>query len=271
MLHDFDERLVLDDAKKQHVIYDEHIVRYRFAAGLARGKKILDIACGSGYGTNILSEAGAESAIGVDADEDVVAKARSEYKRGNLEFCLGDAQNLTYEDKSFDMVSSFETIEHLQDVKSYLGEISRLVKDKGLALISTPNREVSKEENPFHLKEYNYDEFLVLLRGYFEYVEILEQGNGITSYIAPRLFNKNGECVTMYITNKPEPVYFLALCSHSPIDIESIVLPVASINPAALRNLYDNPGMKAVNNLYKLLIRIPGMKRLLSFARKRID
>ena len=69
----FDERLIPDNDSQTNIIYNEHLVRYQLAAKLARGKKVLDIACGSGYGANILAEAGAAQVIAVDISSEAVA------------------------------------------------------------------------------------------------------------------------------------------------------------------------------------------------------
>ena len=87
-------------------------MRYRLAAQLAPGRRVLDAGSGEGYGTAILAAAGAASAVGIDLDEESVAHARERY--GPM-FQAADAADLPFDDASFDLVVCFETIEHLDD------------------------------------------------------------------------------------------------------------------------------------------------------------
>jgi O-antigen biosynthesis protein len=258
MPHAFDERLIIDKHKRRHIIYDEHIVRYEFVAPLAKGKTVLDIACGSGYGTKVLALAGAQKAIGMDIDETAVAYAQSNYNHPNIEFRAGSATKTGVEDKSIDFISSFETIEHITDQETYLEEMCRILKDDGLVFVSTPNREVYKEKNPFHVKEFSLDEFKEILGKYFKSTRIIEQKNAIATSL------QAGEEIGKVILSNPGKVmYFLAICSKKEVNLDILELqPVTSLNPQALTDLYENPGMKIVNSLYTILIKIPGVKKL---------
>ena len=80
MRNTFDERLVPDDSAKQHIIYDEHLIRYELAKEFVKDKTVLDIACGSGYGTKILAEAGAREVEGIDISEEAIISARKNYE-----------------------------------------------------------------------------------------------------------------------------------------------------------------------------------------------
>jgi ubiquinone/menaquinone biosynthesis C-methylase UbiE len=261
MAHIFDERLNVNPETKQFIIYDEHLVRYEFAKRFVKGKKVLDIACGSGYGAKILAEAGAEKVIAVDIDKEAVAAAKINYFHKNIEYLESSAEEIKLADKSIDIIVSFETIEHLKNPERYLNELKRVVKDGGTVIISTPNDDVFHAKNPFHFKEYNKDEFGNLLKKYFRYCEIFDQANGIASYIKIDRQNKNGKI--FIAENKENPLYFIAVCSNG----EIIDLPkdnMASVNPAALHNLYNNPGLKAVNKVYSLIIKIPGVLKIIN-------
>jgi len=254
----FDERLTIDEDNRSNVIYDEHLVRYELAARLAAGKKVLDIACGTGYGSNILAQAGAEKVIGMDRSAEAVAEAKKNYQKINLEYKEGDAENIKEADKSFDLAVSFETIEHLQDADKYLAEIARVLSAEGLFLVSTPNREVFGQKNPFHLKEFTRGEFEAILGKYFNNIIILEQTNGIASIIKGAA---NGK---IFLSDSAKPLYFLAICSNNALNLaefsqESIV----SVNPAALDRMHNNPAVKLVDTIYSLIIRIPGAKSFL--------
>ena len=89
----------------------EHVHRYLWAEQFARGKRVLDIACGEGYGSEILARS-AEHVIAVDLSEDTVAHACRKYRRKNLEFLVGSCEQIPVPDAGIDLVVSFETIEH---------------------------------------------------------------------------------------------------------------------------------------------------------------
>jgi SAM-dependent methyltransferase len=147
----------------------EHIGRYRFAADSVRGKRVLDVACGSGYGCAILAGTAAE-VVGVDISPEAVAHAASRYASlKNVRFACGDARRVPVEDERFDVVTSFETIEHLPaaGIDEYLGELHRVLAPGGRAFVSTPDRDSyslgGDTGNPFHLHEFTRDEFLARL------------------------------------------------------------------------------------------------------------
>ena len=154
----------------------EHLQRYKYAAKRCQGK-ILDLGCGTGYGTKILSEK-SDEVYGVDNSQKAVDYARKIYP-GPLYTCCS-AEKLPYEDNFFDAVVVFEVIEHFQDVEKALDEVYRVLKKNGDFFISTPNpRHFGKMikhllfkkpypekvgPNIYHIKEFYYDEFLDLLK-----------------------------------------------------------------------------------------------------------
>jgi ubiquinone/menaquinone biosynthesis C-methylase UbiE len=145
----------------------EHICRYRFALPFARGKRVLDIACGEGYGSASLQRAGASSVIGIDISEVAVAHARQVY---GVDARVGNAQAIALPDGSVDVVVSFETVEHLSEPEQFLSEIRRVLAPGGMAVISTPNKDVYRsgmEKNEFHSCEMGRDQFKALLSRYF--------------------------------------------------------------------------------------------------------
>lgn len=258
----FDERLVIDSIKEGNIIYNEHLVRYQFASQFTKGKIVLDIACGSGYGSKMLAEAGAAKVIAMDVSEEAIESARKNFPHNNIEHRAGDALKIALGEKTVDAVVSFETIEHLKDADAYLQELARVVKDDGLVMISTPNRKVSQEKNPFHFKEFDKEEFEAILKKYFPYCLIVSQYNALASFL-----KINGsEAGRVTATNDGEPIFFLAVCSKS----ELPVLPIdnlASLNVKALENIYNNPGLKLADRVYSLSVRIPGMKKLFALLK----
>jgi len=163
------ERLVLESEKNTE-LSRLHLARYEFAREFVRGKKVLDVACGSGYGSAMLKEAGAVKVLGIDISSETIAYARANFQNEGIDFVVGDAEDLSsYRD--FDVVVSFETIEHLQHPEKFLQEIARASAPEGSLIISTPRRErEGSPGNPFHVKEWTEDEFAVLLSQHFHLV-----------------------------------------------------------------------------------------------------
>ncbi|SIO66876.1 Methyltransferase domain-containing protein [Singulisphaera sp. GP187] len=167
------ERMVPERASGR--TFWEHLGRYRFARKFARGRRVLDIACGEGYGAAALAKAGAASVIGVDLSAEACEHARSKY---GLDARSGDALAIPLPDRSLDLVVSFETIEHVDDPAAFLDECARVLAPDGVLIVSTPNRPVYSAEgahNPFHRIECDEREFEDLLRPRFKTVRLFTQ------------------------------------------------------------------------------------------------
>ncbi|MEJ2384282.1 MAG: class I SAM-dependent methyltransferase [Xanthomonadales bacterium] len=156
-------------------IWYEHVHRYVFARAFVDGLRVLDAACGEGYGSALLAERAA-SVTGVDISEDAIAHARARYAAANLAFEVADGTALPFDDDAFDCVVSFETLEHLHDQKGLLGEFRRVLKPGGFLLISTPDKAVytdrQQNDNAFHVAELYRGEFEDLLGDYFPAVRL---------------------------------------------------------------------------------------------------
>jgi SAM-dependent methyltransferase len=170
----YPERIVPDETEPGIVAL--HLKRYAFAEPMCRGKDVLDLACGVGYGSAFLAES-AERVVGADADEKAIAYANARYAAPNVEYVVSDAASLPLPPASFDVVCSFETIEHLPDREAYLAEVVRVVRDGGALVVSTPrvDRTTLHPDNPFHQVELSRDDFAALLRRYFQDVEMYGQ------------------------------------------------------------------------------------------------
>jgi len=156
----------------------QHLARYEFAAQHVRGKRVLDVACGTGYGSRLLAASGADSVVGLDISSEAIGYATEHYRAGNLSFRLGDAEHIGLDHGAVDVVVSFETIEHLARPEQYLAEVSRVMTAKGLFLLSTPNRRFASPwrplrspVNPFHAQEWLPEEFYPLLGSRFRHVK----------------------------------------------------------------------------------------------------
>ncbi len=155
----------------------EHIYRYRFAAGFARGRDVLDVACGEGYGSAALARAGARSLVGVDVDPVACAYARRKY---GIDARPGDAAALPFPAAAFDLVVSFETVEHVPEPARFLDECARVLRPGGALVISTPNVAVYNPDhdpghNPFHCAEMTEAEFTAALAARFGRLRVYAQ------------------------------------------------------------------------------------------------
>ncbi len=164
------ERLTI--GKFSQLIENEHLARYRFAAQLVSGKNVADIACGTGYGAQLLAEAGAKSVHGIDISDEAIQFARENFSSPKVRFTTASAENLKpIPDCEFDVVVSFETIEHLPNVEAYLSEIARILKPGGQYLVSTPDRRIGsvlypftrRPANHFHVREFTRKEMIRML------------------------------------------------------------------------------------------------------------
>ncbi|MGC8889892.1 MAG: methyltransferase domain-containing protein [bacterium] len=157
----------------------QHINRYKFAKELVKGMSVLDVACGEGYGSNMLAET-AKEVIGVDISKETIEQARRKYVKKNLCFKVMNAEELSFEDSYFDIVVSFETIEHLERPYKFLKEIKRVLKDGGLFIVSTPNRDLASLGSPiplnkFHKEEWTLEQFKKLIDYYFPNSRLIGQ------------------------------------------------------------------------------------------------
>lgn len=172
----------------------EHRGRYRLAAALAPGRRVLDAGCGLGYGTAMLFRAGAQSVDGLDRHPEAIGRARADAP-GTATFTVGDVLQLPYPDASFDLVVCFEVLEHLEDHERLLRELRRVLARDGLLLISSPNRGVAPPGNPWHLRELTTDELRGALVAHFAHVVILRQELQLASVIAPLHATGSGDAV----------------------------------------------------------------------------
>lgn len=146
-------------------VEEDHLRRYRNLLPEVSGKRVLDIACGIGYGSEMMAKV-ATCVVGADIDGESVLLARSRYGSKNCRFVQASAENLPFSNGSADQVVSFETIEHLKRPEKFLEELRRVLIPDGLAVISTP---VKKSEliDKFHQQEFTPTEFIRLVSRYF--------------------------------------------------------------------------------------------------------
>lgn len=180
------ERLPLDERSPW---WGEHRCRYQFAQRIVAGRLVLDIASGSGFGAQMLAEAGAGAVVGCDMDSTSLGQARAAFPGERISFVAGDGTRLPIRDGSFDVVVSFETLEHIPAGRTFLQELARVLRPGGTLILSTPNRLVTDEypRNPFHVREYTAPELDEELRAVFASVELHGQLLGPRYRVAPFL------------------------------------------------------------------------------------
>lgn len=148
-----------------------HLNRYSMVKSFCEGKRILDAACGEGYGSYFLKKWGAKEVFGLDVDADTVKKAEHIFGSPEVKFQCHTVEELPFSDYYFDMVVSFETIEHLDHPEKFLQEIQRVLKPGGMIVLSCPNdpyyyKMEEGYKNPFHKRQYTYFEFKELTERY---------------------------------------------------------------------------------------------------------
>ena len=167
----------LPDVPAENYWFRRHLAVYEWIGARVAGRRVLDMACGEGYGAEVLSRS-ARSVIGVDANPEAFEHARLRYRRQNLSFARGMVE-LFGEPSSYDVVVFLQTIEHVADPGAVLGHFRRLLAPGGVAYVSTPNvlrlapPGAARSDNPWHIREYRASEFEALCRSIFDVVELL--------------------------------------------------------------------------------------------------
>ncbi len=215
-MQDTGERLI-SEYHMNDLIYGEHIARYVLSAEIVEKKTVLDIASGTGYGTYMIAQK-AKRVVGVDISKEAVEYAQKNYSLKNLEFKQGSVDNIPSKDASFDIVNSFETIEHVDTYEKFITEAKRVLKPNGLLIVSTPNKKEFIENNHYHVHEFTEQEFLKLLRPSFKNVKLYYQESFKGSSIhGPEDFSRTWQKKELVFKSLNQPkekaIYFIALCS----------------------------------------------------------
>ena len=173
-LKDTGERIIPGDPAFNYS-FQHHLVAYEWARGFCSGKSVLDIGCGEGYGCNLLAQ-NASRVVGLDNSKEAVNHAQNHYRLPNLVFYHGDAYHLPFPDESFEVVLSFQVIEHLKRPERHLEEAVRVLTRGGILLLSTPNKVQFGVDFhlkiPFHYREFIPEEIQSLLKNYFKEVKM---------------------------------------------------------------------------------------------------
>jgi SAM-dependent methyltransferase len=166
----------LPDVPEENYWYRRHLVVYEWIAARVAGLRVVDMACGEGYGSDVLAAAGARSVVGVDANPEAHEHARLRYVRDNLRFERDMVERFA---EPCDAIVFLQTIEHVQDPGALLDRFRALLEPgSGVAYVSTPNvltlapPGAERSGNPWHVYEYRPEEFAALCRAHFPRVEL---------------------------------------------------------------------------------------------------
>src|SRR6266404_632053 len=228
----------------------EHLHRYAYATQLVQNKRVLDLACGEGYGSSLLAKT-AESVVGIDIDERAIKHARNKYIKQNLEFKVGSITEVPITgERLFEVAVCFEALEHIEDHRKLLSEVKRLLTSDGVFIVSTPNKTVYSDEpqfnNPFHVHELYFDEFRELFEKYFKSVKFLGQRIYCNSNIWPVFSKGDGKLVEYVIDRNPKefvfvekdkriPLYFIAIASDMESEIDETESALIDVSDGLLK------------------------------------
>lgn len=209
-----------------------HYQRYQSIVQLCTNKTVLDIACGEGYGSNLIAGT-AKMVYGIDINDAVIAEASKKYAKENLFYAQGTVEKLNFHDAMFDIVVSFETIEHVDASaqRKFIKEARRVLKKNGLFIISSPDKhnysEIPMFTNKFHIHELYFDEFANLLQNEFQYMQAYYQGRMCNAYIfdPDKNITQIQNEIKLREADATQAEYIIAVCANREIteSMESVV------------------------------------------------
>jgi SAM-dependent methyltransferase len=208
----------------------EHWHRYLIARQYASGLRVLDVASGEGYGSHLLAQAAA-LVVGVDVSTDAVTHATARYHASNLRYVAASCTDIPEPDASFDLIVSFETIEHITEHAAFLSEVDRLLAPGGMFIISSPNRPEYSDrtgyKNEFHVKELDRTELQSVLQPHFSAQRWFAQRAAFHSMVWPL----EAVATSAVALNADDPddqsgfpaeVYFLVFCAREPAGLSQV-------------------------------------------------
>ena len=226
----------------------DHYGRYCLATQFVAGRRVLDVACGFGYGTHLLKEAGASQVVGVDLSEKAIEYARAHYSDPKIEYVLGDSHEL---DKvvagPFDVVVSFETIEHLREPERFISACRSVVHDRSVLLFSVPNEAHAPPDNPFHLHHFDKPAFEALLRSEFQTRLLLPYYFSLAAVLGEPAYGQVGPLHTAQASlarvdeTLPTPDGYVAICrmDGNEVCVRSLLIHSRRSFTEAAEDLHD--------------------------------
>lgn len=235
------------DTPEALVEWLKHFCAYKYAEPFAEGNLVLDLGCGTGYGTHELSTKAYES-VGIDIWKNGIRHCHREYGKKNS-FLVASGNSLPFKNDSFDLVVSFQVIEHIHPnaVLNYLEEIERILKYGGILIVSTPNKRLrllpfQKPWNPDHKREYDAEELERLLKSVFKKVKIL--GLSATRDVYLIKYNR--------VKPSPLHVYVLNPVISAVNRVLSTSLIIIKLKTVATEKLTKNQRLEATNHKLSL-------------------
>lgn len=261
----------------------EHYLRYLMAASLAKGKDVLDIACGEGYGSNLLAST-ADSVVGVDISKEVIVHATATYSASNLRFQQGNAADIPLPDASVDLVVSFETIEHHNRHEDMLREIRRVLRPDGVLCLSSPDRSVNADiwgYSPHHVKELNKKELEELISRYFTCYAIFGQKTVFASLVMREKTEKlrswhlddlKTPILPEGMTGIPYPKFHVVLATNGAAlpDLPSGLLEGSALQAECAQKALQEETAPLRNEVQALREKIPPLQETISAQRQTI-
>lgn len=184
---------VMDDARDLQA----HLARYvAFMHPFCTHKIVLDAACGTGYGTQILSWA-ATHVWGIDIEPAAIEYGMEMYQTENMSFVIGDVTDMPFPEGMFDVVVSFETIEHLSEPEKFVDEVWRVLRPNGVFIVSAPEQSGSA----WHSRDYNDEELEALLLR-FPHRQYYGQGFGLEHTIVKGVIPNTAHDTHLYVAYK---------------------------------------------------------------------
>lgn len=156
--------------------FQNHLKTYKFLTQFVAGKKVLEIGCGTGYGSHLLAQH-ASSITAIDYSARTVRYAATRYSGPNLKYAVMSAEQLHFEGQRFDFIFSSEVFEHLHDHDAHMSRIAELLSPDGLCFLATPNPEITEYMSAYHTHEWTFGELRAFMLKFFSHVEIIETMN----------------------------------------------------------------------------------------------
>lgn len=191
---DVDERV--DPLERLSPFTVDHLARYYIASQVVQGKEVLDAACGIGFGARILAEAGAAKVTAADLDIETVEDAHARYDHPAINYLAADLEKGEWiHEGPWDVICSFETLEHLREPKVFVQRLRKALKDDGLLLLSVPGEVDQDRDNPFHFQHFTKASLEELIGSEFAQVHVIEQRFSIAAE-----FQSDGQVATTSTT-----------------------------------------------------------------------